>query len=81
MARRMVAAASPVRASKPTMKNERVALPIGSVSLMRSKTIAVNSATGKNATTQVIALRAVSLTSREPRPNSQGELEQPRSPQ
>jgi hypothetical protein len=48
---------------------------------MRSKTIAVNSATGKNATTQVIALRAVSLTSREPRPNSQGELEQPRSPQ
>lgn len=73
----MLAAASAVIASKPTMKNQRVALPIGSVSLTRSKTIAVNSATGRNATTQVIALRADSLTRQEPRPNSQSEVEQP----
>lgn len=59
------------------MKNQRVALPIGNVSLTRSKTIAVNSATGRDATTQVIALRADLLTSQEPRPNSQGEVEQP----
>lgn len=65
----MVAAASAVVASKPRMKNERVALPIGSVSLTRSKTIAVNSATGRNATIQMIALRADSLTSQEPRPS------------
>lgn len=64
----MVAAASAVIASKPTMRNQRVALPIGSVSLTRSKTIAENSAIGRNATTQVIALRADSLTSQEPRP-------------
>lgn len=73
----MVVAASAVIASKPTMRNQRVALPIGSVSLTRSKTIAVNSATGRNATTQVIALRADSFTSQETRPNYQGEVEQP----
>lgn len=73
----MVVAASAVRASKPTMRNQRVALPIGSVSLTKWKTIAVNSATGRNATTQVIALRADSFTSQEPRPNDQGEMDQP----